>query len=392
MANFNMTFGSDQHFNFGFSGNQNFGVGMDNSANPDLGVLRNAVANDGIGYILTQNPTIFADGTIENIDEYWWYDDGSDATCFFLHIPGGLVLGETYRLTAGDTVFSAEAELVEDQRHVAIFEYDPDIGFYFGILEDYDDWYYVAIKGEFDGDTNIKVEGLYASDVPHKISNTLIEQDPIIKNAIENYGIGYFDSDEVPHYIDEVFLQGYIGKYKTINPDTNVSHFAYCTTSESTQTKVTSGSSSFNNTEGFYQRICFTKGNTYAGTLYLNVNSKGSKAAYIGADYLNNFQFPANTILDFVYYSDGWRLVGGIEATTSRKGIVKLSTSTSSTSTNLAATPSAVKSAYDLADSAIPKANISTSVSSASTNSQVPSSKLFYDTVGDVESILEALL
>ena len=37
--------------------------------------------------------------------------------------------------------------------------------------------------------------------------------------------------------------------------------------------------------------------------------------------------------------------------TTSAKGIVQLSTSTSSTSTSLAATPSAVKQAYDLANS-----------------------------------------
>lgn len=43
------------------------------------------------------------------------------------------------------------------------------------------------------------------------------------------------------------------------------------------------------------------------------------------------------------------------DATTSQKGHVQLSTSTSSTSTTLAATPSAVKQAYDLANAAIPK-------------------------------------
>ena len=42
-------------------------------------------------------------------------------------------------------------------------------------------------------------------------------------------------------------------------------------------------------------------------------------------------------------------------ASTSQYGITKLSTSTSSTSTVLAATPSAVKSAYDLANAAMPK-------------------------------------
>lgn len=44
--------------------------------------------------------------------------------------------------------------------------------------------------------------------------------------------------------------------------------------------------------------------------------------------------------------------VGILDATTSNKGAVQLSTSTSSTSTTLAATASAVKSAYDLANSA----------------------------------------
>lgn len=42
--------------------------------------------------------------------------------------------------------------------------------------------------------------------------------------------------------------------------------------------------------------------------------------------------------------------------------------------------------------SAISTSNLVTSVSSSSTNSQVPSAKLFYDTIGDVESILETLL
>ena len=43
------------------------------------------------------------------------------------------------------------------------------------------------------------------------------------------------------------------------------------------------------------------------------------------------------------------------EATTSDYGVTKLSSSTSSTSTSLAATSSAVKSAYDLASAAMPK-------------------------------------
>ena len=48
---------------------------------------------------------------------------------------------------------------------------------------------------------------------------------------------------------------------------------------------------------------------------------------------------------------------------------------------------------YDLKDdNAIPKANIVTSMSSSSTDQQVVSGKLFYDTVGDVEEVLRILL
>lgn len=49
------------------------------------------------------------------------------------------------------------------------------------------------------------------------------------------------------------------------------------------------------------------------------------------------------------------------DATTSVKGAVQLTDSTSSTSTTTAATPNSVKSAYDLANAAIPKSTVTTS-------------------------------
>lgn len=60
----------------------------------------------------------------------------------------------------------------------------------------------------------------------------------------------------------------------------------------------------------------------------------------------------ANTMLVACAVSGEWLTVGGMTlptASTSAAGIVQLSTSVSSTSTTLAATPSAVKEAYDLA-------------------------------------------
>ena len=58
-------------------------------------------------------------------------------------------------------------------------------------------------------------------------------------------------------------------------------------------------------------------------------------------------------------------------ATTSRYGVTELSSSTSSTSTTLAATPSAVKSAYDLADSALTAATVEVSKDNATTPTKV---------------------
>lgn len=72
-------------------------------------------------------------------------------------------------------------------------------------------------------------------------------------------------------------------------------------------------------------------------------------------------------------------------ASTSAKGIVQLSSSTTSTSTTLAATASAVKSVNDAAEKS---ANKVTSISASSTNTQYPSAKCVYDLVGNVEALL----
>jgi len=58
--------------------------------------------------------------------------------------------------------------------------------------------------------------------------------------------------------------------------------------------------------------------------------------------------------------SSGAITVGIQDALTTQKGAVQLSDSTSTTSSILAATPTAVKSAYDLADAAVPKSTVTT--------------------------------
>lgn len=63
----------------------------------------------------------------------------------------------------------------------------------------------------------------------------------------------------------------------------------------------------------------------------------------------------ANQIVEFVFDGTYWLMVTPGDATTSYEGVVKLTDSTSSTSTTTAATPNSVKTAYDLANAAVPK-------------------------------------
>jgi hypothetical protein len=70
--------------------------------------------------------------------------------------------------------------------------------------------------------------------------------------------------------------------------------------------------------------------------------------------------------------SSGAVTVGIQDALTTQKGAVQLSDSTSTTSSILAATPTAVKSAYDLADAAIAKSTLTTAGDVIYRNATVP--------------------
>ena len=84
--------------------------------------------------------------------------------------------------------------------------------------------------------------------------------------------------------------------------------------------------------------------------------------------------------------SSGSVTIGINDATTSVKGSVQLSDSTSTTSSVLAATPTAVKSAYDLADAAIAKTTVTTAGDIIYRNATVPA-RLGIGTVGQVLTV-----
>ena len=104
--------------------------------------------------------------------------------------------------------------------------------------------------------------------------------------------------------------------------------------------------------EGAVICVEFTKGNTAGNAqvpyIRLNINNTGFHNAY-GDRELSN-ALTVDTCAAFVYDGSEWRLANDMRATTSKVGKVMLSSAIDSTSDLLAATPHAVKKAYDLAN------------------------------------------
>lgn len=134
--------------------------------------------------------------------------------------------------------------------------------------------------------------------------------------------------------------------------------FGTCPTSYSASTKVvTTQTGDFKLKAGSRITVKFTYYNT-ASSPYLNVDGTGAKyiKAY-GTTAPLTYSWTSGEIVEFVFDGTYFIMIDGGIADTSRYGVTKLSTSTSSTATNLAATPSAVKTAYDRATTALNAAN-----------------------------------
>lgn len=113
---------------------------------------------------------------------------------------------------------------------------------------------------------------------------------------------------------------------------------------------ATTSSGDFTLTTGNIVYIKMTNANT-ATNPTLNVDGTGAKDI-LQIDYnihVSDCFWRSGEVVGFVYNGTNFVILDGGIATTSVYGVTKLSSSTSSTSTALAATPSAVKTAYDLA-------------------------------------------
>lgn len=103
--------------------------------------------------------------------------------------------------------------------------------------------------------------------------------------------------------------------------------------------------------EGVVLFVKFSNACTYNGTSTLNVNSTGAHdIARVGTTKTIRYYWSAGEVIAFVYDGTNWVMQGRGTASTTYYGLTRLSSATNSTSTALAATASAVKAAYDLAN------------------------------------------
>ena len=134
------------------------------------------------------------------------------------------------------------------------------------------------------------------------------------------------------------------GDIYRFTPAVQLTYYGTCSSSASNQIKeITSGISVL--IAGLVLIVKFDNGQTYNGKPILKIGSLGQITVYNGFRYM----WTAGSVVTFVY--DGTRFYAtdvGL-ATTTYYGMTKLSNSTTSTSTSLAATANSVKNAYDAA-------------------------------------------
>lgn len=128
--------------------------------------------------------------------------------------------------------------------------------------------------------------------------------------------------------------------------------YGRCKSAASAAEKVVTVDASFELVKGATVFVQFNTYNT-ATAPKLNVNNTGAigivKYRITAPD---TYFWTEESITAFVYDGDYWKIVDGTTATTTYYGRTKLSSEINSTSTVLAATPSAVKQAYDKAAAA----------------------------------------
>lgn len=160
--------------------------------------------------------------------------------------------------------------------------------------------------------------------------------------------MGYLDNTGLAYLWEKIksYVDGKLGAGECV-------FYGTCATAAATQAKVVDcdGFASSHLVAGTMLSVKFTYAQTYNGGPKLNVNSTGAvTVAQKGTTAGYQYMWWAGEVVTFVYDGTYWVCVDAPAASTTYYGVTKLSSSTASTSTSLAATPYAVKAAYDLAD------------------------------------------
>lgn len=159
----------------------------------------------------------------------------------------------------------------------------------------------------------------------HVVGDSHLEGDAHVEGDVR------IEGTLTPDYIDYAFEKPYFGT---------------CDTAADTATKVVT-CDEFSLKKGCLVAVQFTYENTNT-TPSMNVNGTGNIAICgLNGYYVSANMWVARQIVHFVYNGTWWIALNSIPATTSQYGTTKLSNSVTSTSGSLAATPYAVKLAYD---------------------------------------------
>lgn len=151
-------------------------------------------------------------------------------------------------------------------------------------------------------------------------------------------------------------------------------NITYCTCGSTAGASVkvaTVSAGKFSLTVGASVDVKFTYSNT-ASAPGLNVNDTGAKIIKMyGTTAPSAYMWQAGAVVRFIYDGTNWIMQNGTLATTTYYGVTKLNSSVNSTSTAEAATPSAVKQAYDLANDASRRAILPRLIVTAPTGTTV---------------------
>lgn len=129
--------------------------------------------------------------------------------------------------------------------------------------------------------------------------------------------------------------------------------FGTCATEAATQAKTVTidGLTALQTGDIFV--LLMSSGQTYNGVPTLNVNSLGAvNIRRLTGTNAGRYEWVAGQVISLLYNGTNFIIMDGGFASTTYYGKTKLCSATDSTSESLAATPAAVKAAYDLANTA----------------------------------------